>query len=149
MNEPTCHECGRTMERDTRPLPLEYKGESITVELAGWYCQCGESIHTGKEMVASDRVLNLLKARAEGLLEPARIRTIRERLGLSQRKASAIIGGGPNAFHKYEQGDVLVSRAVSNLLRLLEAEPALLAKLTDTPTRNTQPEPQSAALPMR
>lgn len=127
----TCHECGQIMDRESRPVVLSYAGQSITVDLPGWYCACGESVHFGKDMIVSDRALNLLKARVEGLLEPARIRTIREKLGLSQRKASQIIGGGPNAFHKYEQGDVLVSRAASNLLRLLETNPGQLALLRD------------------
>ncbi|MBF0146279.1 MAG: type II toxin-antitoxin system MqsA family antitoxin [Magnetococcales bacterium] len=128
-----CHECGQSMTKTSRPVALSYKGQSISLDLPGWYCACGESVHSGKDMNVSDRALNLLKARAEGLLEPARIRAIREKLGLSQRKASQIIGGGPNAFHKYEQGDVLVSRAVSNLLRLLEANPGQLALLRDDP----------------
>ncbi|MBF0182490.1 MAG: type II toxin-antitoxin system MqsA family antitoxin [Magnetococcales bacterium] len=127
----TCHECGQTMVRDSRPVVLNYAGQSITVDLSGWYCACGESVHSGKEMTVSDRALNLLKARAGGLLEPSRIRAIREKLGLSQRKASQIIGGGPNAFHKYEQGDVLVSRAASNLLRLLDANPGQLTLLRE------------------
>lgn len=128
-----CHECGQSMARESRPVTLSYKGQSITLDLPGWYCACGESVHANKDMNVSDRALNFLKARAEGLLEPARIRAIREKLGLSQRKASQMIGGGPNAFHKYEQGDVLVSRAVSNLLRLLEANPGQLALLRDEP----------------
>lgn len=128
-------------------MPLEYRGASITVEMPGWYCPCGESTHTGKDMVVSDRGLNLLKARAEGLLEPARIRAIREKLKLSQRAASQILGGGPNAFHKYEHGDVLPSRAISKLLRLLEADPAKLALLQDEiHSSKDHPLPTLAAL---
>jgi len=33
------------------------------------------------------------------------------------------LGGGSNAFHKYEKGDVLPTQAISNLLRVLEAMP--------------------------
>ncbi|MBF0262798.1 MAG: type II toxin-antitoxin system MqsA family antitoxin, partial [Magnetococcales bacterium] len=134
MNDATiCHACGQAMIRGVRQVRLTYEGESATVDLSGWYCPCGESIHSGKDMLVSDRALNQLKARVEGLLDPSRIRAIREKLGLSQRKASQILGGGPNAFHKYEQGDVLASRAVSNLLRLLEADPSQLTLLRDTP----------------
>lgn len=121
------------MIREVRQVTLTYEGESASVDLPGWYCPCGESIHSGKDMVVSDRALNPLKARVAGLLDPTRIRSIREKLGLSQRKASQILGGGPNAFHKYEQGDVLASRAVSNLPRLLEADPSQLTLLRDTP----------------
>jgi hypothetical protein len=35
---------------------------------------CEEGIHTGKDIKISDRMLNLLKARSEGLLEAKEIR---------------------------------------------------------------------------
>ena len=56
-------------------------------------------------MKVSDRMLNRLKARAEGLLEPEEIRRIRKKLGLTQEQAGELIGGGPRAFQKYETGD--------------------------------------------
>ena len=40
-----------------------------------------------------------------------------------------IRGGGKRAFQKYESGDVLPSRAISNLLRLLSNNLALLKTL--------------------
>jgi predicted nucleotidyltransferase len=45
--------------------------------------ECDESIHTGKDMQVSDRMLNLLKEHTEGLLEPENIRHIRKKLRLS------------------------------------------------------------------
>jgi HTH-type transcriptional regulator/antitoxin MqsA len=59
------------MCRDARPMTLTYKGESITLDMPGWYCDAsGESIHTGQDMKVSELTLNRLKARAEGLLKP-------------------------------------------------------------------------------
>ena len=57
-------------------------------------------------------------------LAPSEIRSIRERLGLSQVEAGELIGGGPSSFTKYEAGTVKPSASVINLLRLLEANPA-------------------------
>ena len=55
------------MYREVRPMTLTYKGESLTFDMPGWYCdQSEESIHTGEDMKISDRKLNLLKARCEG-----------------------------------------------------------------------------------
>ena len=62
-------------------------------------------------------------------ITPEEIRYIREYLRLSQIEAGEIIGGGPNAFAKYEAGTVRPSAAVVNLLRLLEARPELLSEL--------------------
>lgn len=126
MIPPICHACGNTMERGVRPMELRYQDQTATVDLPGWYCPCGESVHDGKDMAVSDQALNLLKARASGLLEPTSVARIRKRLKLSQRQAGEVLGGGPNAFHKYEKGEVLVSKAVSNLLRVLDRNPSLL-----------------------
>jgi HTH-type transcriptional regulator/antitoxin MqsA len=118
------------MQRGVRPLALIYKGERLVVDMPGWYCdQSDESIHTGEDMKVSDRALNRLKARAEGLLEPEDIRRIRKRLRLTQEAAGELIGGGPRAFQKYETGDLLPSRAISSALALLDNDPGGLAVL--------------------
>ena len=118
------------MHRNVRPVTLTFKGESVTFDMPGWYCdQCDESIHTGKDMKVSDRMLNRLKARSEGLLEPEEIRRIRKKLRLSQEAAGIVIGGGPRAFQKYESGDLLPSKAISSALVLLDHDPATLAIL--------------------
>lgn len=130
MNNPVCPETGKPMYRDSRPMTLSYKGESTTFDMPGWYCDhSDESIHTGEDMKASDRMLNWLKARVEGLVEPEEIKRIRKRLKLTQENAGRLIGGGPRAFQKYEKGDLLPSRAVSSALVLLDHNPEALALL--------------------
>lgn len=127
---PVCPETGALMHRDARPLALSYRGQSITVDMPGWYSDASaEGIHTGEDMKVSDRALNRLKARAEGLLEPEDIRRIRKKLGLSQAAAGELIGGGPRAFQKYEAGDLLPSRAISSALMLLDNDPGSLRVL--------------------
>jgi len=130
MAEQICPETGHPMVRDVRSMTIEYKGHSIEVEMPGWYCEhCGEGVHTGKDMLVSDRALNRLKAEVDGLLLPETVKRIRKRLKLTQRDAGTIIGGGPNAFQKYESGDVLVSKAVASALLLLDDHPEGLSVL--------------------
>ena len=118
------------MHRGVRPLDLTYKGMTVTMDMPGWYCSAsGKSIHTGADMQVSDRALNRLKARAEGLLDLAEIRRIRKRLGLTQAAARELIGGGPRTFQKYEAGNLSPGRAVSSALRLLDRDPGALAVL--------------------
>ena len=125
-----CHECDGQMTRDVRPRTLTYKGLSETVEMPGWYCDsCQESIHSGTDMDVSDRAIRRLKARAENLLLPGQVKAIRKKLGLTQKRAGELIGGGANAFFKYERGEVVPSHAVSNLLRVLDANPSALNTL--------------------
>jgi HTH-type transcriptional regulator/antitoxin MqsA len=117
------------MVRDTRPMTITYKGASTTIAMPGWYCdESGESVHTGDDMQVSDEALRDLKNKVD-LLDGAEIRRIRKKIGLTQREAGAIFGGGPNAFQKYEQGAVTVSKAMSNLLRVLEKHPEEVEEL--------------------
>ena len=90
-------------------------------------------------MKVSDRIQNLLKARAEGLEEPDEIRRIRNKLHLTQEQAGDLIGGGPRAFQKYEAGDLQPSRAISSALTLLDNDPSALALLKRR-RRKTQPK---------
>jgi len=118
------------MTRDVRPMTIEYKGHSLEVDMPGWYCEhCGEGVHSGKDMVVSDRALNRLKAEVDGLLLPETVKRIRKRLKLTQKAAGTIIGGGPNAFQKYESGEVLISKAIASALLLLDSNPDGLAIL--------------------
>jgi HTH-type transcriptional regulator / antitoxin MqsA len=138
MNNPICPQTGVPMRRDVRPMTITYRGESLTFDIPGWYTDASdESIHTGEDMKVSDRMLNRLKARVEGLLEPEEIRRIRKKLGLSQTAAGEIIGGGPRAFQKYEAGDLLPSRAISSALTLLDSNPEGLKILRTTSERTS------------
>src|ERR1700734_1235872 len=90
MTNPVDPETGAPLHRDVRPLTLTHKGQSITVDMPGWYSdQPNEGIHTGDDMKVSDRALNRLKARTEDLLEPEEIKRIRRKLGLTQAEAAA------------------------------------------------------------
>jgi HTH-type transcriptional regulator/antitoxin MqsA len=125
---------GANLTRGVRPTTVEYRRGSVLVDLPGWYPDGGgdgEGLHDAADMRVLDRALNRLKAEAEGLPDADEIRRIRRRLRLSQRRAGELLGGGPRAFQKYEAGDVLVSRPMANLLKLLDAEPSLLARLAD------------------
>lgn len=130
MANPVCPETGAPMHRAVRPMTISYKGENITFDMPGWYCdQSEESIHTGEDLKVSDRMLNRLKACHERLLMPEEIRRIRKKLRLTQQAAGELIGGGPRAFQKYESGDLLPSRAISNALLLLDRDPEGLSVL--------------------
>jgi len=133
------------MHRGVGPMTLTYKKESVTFDMPGWYCDdCEESIHTGKDMKVSDRRLNRLKAKSEGLLGPEEIRRIRKKLRLSQETAGLLIGGGPRAFQKYESGDLLPSRAISSALVLLDHDPGALGILKKRHEAQQPPVPSEA-----
>lgn len=136
MTEHICPVDGTPMYLEERPLTLTYKDKSTTFDMPGWYChECGEGIHSGEDMKISDRMLNRLKASSEGLLEPEEICIIRKKLHLSQEDAGSYIGGGQRAFQKYESGDLLPSRAICNLLVVLDQMPDALKVIKENVER--------------
>lgn len=56
------------------------------------------------------------------------IRSARLKLGLTQKQAGEIFGGGVNAFSRYERGITRPPRSLLALLRILEANPELLSR---------------------
>jgi HTH-type transcriptional regulator/antitoxin MqsA len=125
-----CHECGSDMVRDTRPHDVNYKDRSVTVDQSGWYCTgCSEVVIDGADMAVLEDAFVRLKAEVDDILTPTEVARIRKRLGLSQRRAGAILGGGPRSFQKYESGTDWVTRAMANLLRLLDRDPGRLTEL--------------------
>ncbi|MBE9199172.1 MULTISPECIES: type II toxin-antitoxin system MqsA family antitoxin [unclassified Nodularia (in: cyanobacteria)] len=135
---PLCPVTGASMRRDVRPMTLSYRTQNITFDMPGWYCdQSDESIHTSEDMKVSDRMLNLLKARVDGLLEPKEIRRVRKKLKLTQIQAGTLIGGGTRAFQKYEAGDLLPSRGITSALMLLDHDPSAIAILKNRQDNST------------
>lgn len=61
--------------------------------------------------------------------EPDRIRALRARLGLSQERFARRFGFSPDAIEQYEQGRRVPRGSASNLLRVIEADPDLVARV--------------------
>lgn len=127
--------CGDRMTRGVVPQVFEYGGRKLTIKQPGWYCKaCGKGLHDGSDIVATDKAFMEFKAAVDGVLAPGQVRRVRERLGLSQRRASEVLGGGTRAFQKYESGAVTVSLPMSNLLRLLDQDPQRIHELAGSNT---------------
>lgn len=126
----TSPETGEPLHRGVRPFTVTYKGQSITVDLPGWYpAGEGDGVVVGDDMAGVDQALRELKERVDGLPSPTTIRRLRAKLKLSQRAAGAIFKVGPNAFDKYERGLVAPSGPTVQLMMLLDRHPDLLADL--------------------
>lgn len=125
-----CHECGAGMVRDVRPSDVTYKGHVVKIDQPGWYCQgCDEIVLDGSDSAVTEQAFVQLKVEVDGILPPGEVTRIRRKLGLSQRRAGAVLGGGPRSFQKYESGTDWVTRSMANLLRLLDRDPKRLAEL--------------------
>lgn len=123
-------ETGETLTRQVRPFTVIYKGESMIVDLPGYYPASGdEGVHVGDDMIAVDAALRALKEKIDGVPAPATIRRMRTKLKLSQREAGSLFKVGENAFDKYERGLIEPSGPTIQLMTLLEKHPELLDEL--------------------
>ena len=59
-------ETGEILLRDIRPIEFTYRGETITVEMPGWYpANNDEGIFSQEDMKVSDAALRYLKSVVE------------------------------------------------------------------------------------
>lgn len=139
-----CPECGGVMKYEKHDDVLEYKGQKRVIKSLGWWCgQCGEGILTGDALVAHEQAFQELKAEVDQVLGPKEVAEVRRTLGLSQRRAGELLGGGPRAFQKYEAGKQAVSVPMSHLLRLLANDPSRLRELAPGTTKVKGPRTSS------
>lgn len=127
-----CGICGcESAEWISRDETITYKGTSITVpEYRVLYCDlCEDGIVEPSSLKRAEQMLSELQHRVEHLLLPEEIRAIRKRLNLTQEEMAEICGGGVKAFARYENGTVIQSRAMDNLIRLIDHDPENLAFL--------------------
>lgn len=91
-----CPECDGEMRHEKHEDVLTYKGHTRTIKTLGWWCTaCDEAILSGEPLQAHERAFQKFKAEVDGVLGPEEVTRVRERLGLSQRKASELLGGVP------------------------------------------------------
>lgn len=134
MNTPQCPGCGyREMQRrEDHAETIRHGERSVTVEgLSGWFCpECSEAMldeaSSRRYGEAGDA---LIRQQREAIKRE--IKRIRMKLGLSQKEAAAIFGGGVNAFSRYERGEVEPGPSTVKLLHLLDKHPELLPEVVN------------------
>lgn len=121
-------ESGKLAVRGYRTVKYKFNGVEKEVLEPGWYPEDepdeAHGVYSKEDQKQIRRNINRAKAEAENLLLPEQIREIREGLGLTQEQAAMKIGGGKRSFQRYESGDILPSRAMSNLLLVLKDNPS-------------------------
>ena len=125
-----CPSCGRFMRRGEKTETVSYKSESLTYIQPGWYCESGDDgVLEGVDNEYHDAALHEVMARAKhSPISPLMVRAAREAVGVSQREAGRVFGGGPTAFYKYETAKSVPSGSMANLLRLALERPDLFHK---------------------
>ena len=147
-----CPDCGAAkLVRDTRDVPYTYKGETTVVpRVAGEFCPaCAEVILGAAE---SERMMAAMREFQQqvnaAVVDPEFIVRVRKKLGLDQREAGQLFGGGVNAFSRYETGKTRPPLALIKLLRVLDRHPELLGEVR-APTAGTPKARRGAATSRR
>lgn len=128
-----CPVCGAAeLVHDTRDVPYTYKGETTSLPgVTGDFCPaCAEVILDKVEGQRFDAMVREFNKQVNAaFVEPEFILRVRNKLGLEQREAAEIFGGGINAFSRYENGRTKPPLALVKLLKLLDTHPDLLAEV--------------------
>jgi len=125
-----CPLCGQDgLCRKVVTETFEYKGNKLHYPNYVIYeCpSCNEAVVDKQSMKESGRAIRDFYRQIDGLLSAAEIIRIRkQRLCLTQDEASKILGGGAKSFARYENSEIIQSKALDNLLRLLDDDPSKL-----------------------
>ena len=127
-----CPVCGvGNLVHESRDLSYTYAGRSTLIRQNGDFCtHCGEGIFNTEESEAYLFAVASFRARVDAEpLAPSEVRRIRKKLGITQKEAGNIFGGGIRAFSQYERGQARHGKALDQLLRLLDSHPELLNEL--------------------
>lgn len=115
---------------ETRKSPIHYKGFSVPSKLTALWPETGEdAVVDLKEALRRDGAYRALRDYIDTISSGASIRKLREKLKLTQKEASELLGGGANSFQKYESGEVSPSQSMINLLLLLSNDTARVKEL--------------------
>lgn len=129
-----CNSCGAAgmVRDDNHTEVITHQGESVTLTgLSGYFCPaCGDGWFddaSSARVSAAGNTL-VLQAREQRRQE---VRRIRRKLGLTQKEAAALFGGGPNAFSLYERGKIEPHTSTFALLGLLDRHPELVVEIRE------------------
>ena len=134
----TCPLCGGgKLEEQVIEERFTYKGQSLVVpDYRILECPaCGEAVVPRESARRAEKVIRDFGRGVDGLLSAADIKRIRHKLHLTQEQMAQVLGGGLKGFARYENGQVIQSRAMDNLLRILDRFPESLAALPGVPVR--------------
>jgi len=132
MSDRQCGSCGAAgMVRAVRDVARDFRGQTVTIAAVdGWHCPtCGEVEFASK--AAAKRFFSKAQNEQQAIIqtEAERVRQWRKHLGLTQKRAADLFGGGINAFSEYERGKTQPSKSTVLLLKLLDKHPELLKEI--------------------
>lgn len=110
--------------------PVEYKGTQGQLIVHYSVCDvCKAEISDASDLLKNKRELVRFKKRVDHVPLGTEIVELRSKHNLTQPLAAAIFGGGPVAFSKYENDDLIPDEAMVSLLKLAISYPDTVQRL--------------------
>ncbi len=130
MSDKQCQICFEgNVNREDKEKIYTFKGYELAIMQSGLWCDsCGEGILNGADLKSTSKEIENFKNEIK-LKIAQDLKAKRNKLNITQKEAAEICGGGVNAFHKYEKGEILPPRATIKLLTLLSNHPDLLKEI--------------------
>ncbi len=130
MSDNQCQICfAGTTRREVKEEIYTFKGHETVIQQSGLWCDsCGEGILNGNDLKTTAEEIADFK-QAVKLKTAKDLKEKREKLHITQKQAAEICGGGVNAFHKYEKGEIFPPKATINLLTILANHPDLMKEI--------------------
>jgi putative zinc finger/helix-turn-helix YgiT family protein len=120
---PNCGSQSRALKQGNYVFtpPPNIPGGPMVVKDAAWEeCQnCGQQLLSP----ALSRALEELSIQRQGLLSPGKIKSIREKLGLTQTVMAERLGVGEKTYTRWESSRSIQNRSSDNLIRLMDRAP--------------------------
>ena len=127
-HEQACPVCAAGVLHDgSKIVTQEYKEHVYESNVHGAFCDhCEEGVlvYNAAEETAWLAFRDQVDRQAA-----SELKGIRKRLKLTQAQAAKLVGGGKNAFSRYERGQAKPVAAVNTLFKLLDNHPELLKEL--------------------
>jgi len=127
-----CPACGGAeLEHGLHHVPCTCKGRKTAFSLEGDKCPiCGEVVLDPEGCETLNRLTEHFERSVNAqLYDPGFVLAVRKKLGLNQRQAGELFGGGADAFSRYEPGKAKPPQTLLQLFRLLDNAPARLKEL--------------------
>jgi putative zinc finger/helix-turn-helix YgiT family protein len=137
----TCDECGEhTVRVSFRDQRFGYGAGADAVELSArvpvWECaHCAHAYTDGD----AEHFRHEAVCRHLGVLSPQQIRATREKYSMSQAEFAKVTGFGVASVKRWETGTLIQNQSADRLLRLIESDTGIMARLIALETRAITP----------
>lgn len=128
-----CEACGEgSLHPQASWNEVEYKDRKGKIRHHHSVCdKCGADLADAEEMRLNRREWRRFCKEIDNVPLGKEIAAMRKRHGLTQEQAGRLFGGGPVAFSKYENDDLIPDEAMANLLYMAIRHPELVAWLAE------------------